>query len=144
MRNVLFASDFSKASRRAFATALKSAKDTGATLTIVHVLTPFVPIGPDQYISTDTWQQVEESTRDWATRHLKALAARAKTAGVRAKVLLVEGQAAKEVIRAARKVHADQIVIGTHGRTGFAKLLLGSIASQIVATSRCPVLTVRG
>jgi len=144
MRNILVASDFSKASRRAFATAVKTAKDRGATLTIVHVLAPFTPIGPDQYIGPETWEQLDEQAHRWATRRLDALSARAKAAGVRAKVLLLEGYAAREVTRVARKLHADLVVIGTHGRTGFAKLLLGSIASRIVATSSCPVMTVRG
>ena len=144
MRNILVASDFSKASRRAFATAIKTAKDNRATLTIVHVLAPFTPIGPDQYIGPDTWEELDEQAHKWAKRHLDALAARATAAGVRAKALLGEGHAAREVTRLARKLHADLIVIGTHGRTGFAKLLLGSIASQVVATARCPVMTVRG
>ena len=144
MRNILVASDFSKASRRAFATAVSTAKGNGATLTIVHVITPFVPIGPDQYIGPETWEEIDARSRKWAMRQLYALAARAKAAGVRAKVLLCEGQAAKEVTRAARRLHADLVVIGTHGRTGFAKLLLGSIANQVVTVSHCPVMTVRG
>jgi len=144
MRRILFASDFSKASRRAFVTAVKTAKSSGAALSIVHVLAPFIPIAPDQYIGPDTWEEIDEQSRKWATRHLNALAARAKAAGVKTKVLLVEGQPSREVTRVARKVHADLLVIGTHGRTGFAKLFLGSVASQIVATSKCPVMTVRG
>lgn len=144
MRNIVFASDFSKASRRAFAAALKTAKESGGTLTIVHVLAPLVPIGPDQYIGPETWEELDQRAHEWATRQLNALAAKAQAAGVKAKIELRQGQAAKEVTRVARKLHAGQVVIGTHGRTGFAKLLLGSIASQIVATSRCPVMTVRG
>ena len=144
MRHILFASDFSKASRRAFATAIKTAKASGATLTIVHVIAPFVPIGPDQYIGPDTWEEIDERARRWGMRQLQALAARAKAAGVRAKILLGEGHAAREVTRIARKLHVDLVVIGTHGRTGFAKLLLGSVAGQVVATSKCPVMTVRG
>ena len=144
MRRILFASDFSRASRKAFTTAVKTAKSSHATLTIVHVLVPFAPIGPDQYIGPDTWQEIDAQSRRWATGHLDALAAKAKAAGVRVKAFLVEGQPAKEVTRLAKKLHADLLVIGTHGRTGFAKLLLGSIANQIVATSKCPVMTVRG
>ena len=144
MRRILFASDFSKASRRAFTTAVKTAKNSHGALTIVHVLAPLTPIGPDQYIGPQTWQEIDEESRRWATRHLDELSAKARAAGVRAKAFLAEGQPAKEVTRVAKKLRADLIVIGTHGRTGFAKLLLGSIASQIVATSTCPVMTVRG
>lgn len=144
MRRILFATDFSKASRKAFATAVKTAKSSGGTLSILHVLAPFVPIAPDQYIGPDTWEQIDEQSRKWATKHLSALATKAKGAGVRVKVFLVEGHPAREVTRFARKAHADLLVIGTHGRTGFAKLFLGSIASQVVATAKCPVMTVRG
>jgi nucleotide-binding universal stress UspA family protein len=144
MRRVLFATDFSKASRKAFTTAVNTAKSSGAALSIVHVLAPFVPIGPDQYIGPDTWQEIDEQSRTWATKQLNGLAARAKTSGVRTKVFLAEGRPSQEVTRFARKLHADLLVIGTHGRTGFAKLFLGSIASQIVATAKCPVMTVRG
>ena len=144
MRRILFASDFSRASRKAFTAAIKTAKSSHATLTIVHVLAPLTPIGPDQYLGPDTWQEIDEESRRWATGHLDALAAKARAAGVRVKASLVDGQPAKEVTRFAKKLHADLLVIGTHGRTGFAKLLLGSVASHIVATSTCPVMTVRG
>jgi len=144
MRRILFASDFSKASRKAFATAVKTAKSSRATLSIVHVLAPFVPIAPDQYIGPDTWEEIDEQSRQWAMRHLKAMAAKATKAGVRTKVFLEEGHPSREVTKFARKQHADLLVIGTHGRTGFAKLFLGSVASQIIALATCPVMTVRG
>jgi len=144
MRRILFATDFSKASRKAFATAVKTAKSSGASLSIMHVLAPFIPIAPEQYIGPDTWEEIDAQSRKWATHHLNALAGRAKAAGVPTKTFLVEGHPTKEVTRFARKLHADLLVIGTHGRTGFAKLFLGSIASQIIATAKCPVMTVRG
>jgi nucleotide-binding universal stress UspA family protein len=108
MRRIVFASDFSKASRKAFATALRTAKRSKASLLIVHVLAPFLPVGPDQYVGPETWQEIDEQAKNWATRHLDALAAKARKAGVR------------------------------------AKLFLGSVANQIVATASCPVMTVRG
>jgi len=144
MRRILFATDFSKASRKAFVTAIKTARSSRATLSIVHVLAPFMPIAPDQYIGPDTWQDIDAQSRRWATAHLKTLAAKAAKGGVRTKTLLVEGNPSREITRVARKLHADLIIIGTHGRTGFAKLFLGSVANQIVATSTCPVMTVRG
>jgi nucleotide-binding universal stress UspA family protein len=144
MRRVLFASDFSKASRKAFTEAVKTAKRTHAILSIVHVLTPFVPVGPDQYVGPETWEEIDKQARKWAMRHLEALAERARSAGVRARTLLVDGTPARDIPRVARRTGADLVVIGTHGRTGFAKLFLGSVASQVVATCTCPVMTVRG
>jgi nucleotide-binding universal stress UspA family protein len=144
MRRVLFASDFSKASRKAFAQAVIAAKRTHAILSIVHVLTPFVPVGPGQYVGPETWDEIDRQARKWAMRHLEALAERARGAGVRVRVLLVDGTPAREIPRVARRMGAELVVIGTHGRTGFAKLFLGSVASRVVATCTCPVLTVRG
>jgi nucleotide-binding universal stress UspA family protein len=144
MRRIVFASDFSKASRKAFAAAVKAAKSARATLSIVHVLAPFLPVGPDQYVGPDTWEEIDGQARKWATRHLDDLTARARSPGVRATALLVEGTPAREITRFAKKNHADLLVIGTHGRTGLAKLFLGSVANHVIATAPCPVMTVRG
>jgi nucleotide-binding universal stress UspA family protein len=143
MRRILFASDFSKASRKAFATAVRTAKRARASLSIVHVLAPFLPVGPDQYVGPETWQEIDEQARKWAGRHLTALAAKATAGGVRATTTLLEGTPAREITRLAKKKHADLLIIGTHGRTGLARLFLGSVANQIVATAPCPVMTVR-
>ena len=70
--------------------------------------------------------------------------ARARKAGEGAKTALIQGVAAERIVAAARRNRADLIVIGTHGRTGLARLMLGSVASRVVATAACPVLTVRG
>jgi nucleotide-binding universal stress UspA family protein len=144
MQRIVFASDFSKASRKAFAAAIKTAKRARATLSIVHVLLPFLPIGPEQYIGPETWEEIDEKARKWATDQLDALAAKARAAGVRASVFLVDGTPAREIPRFAKRKRADLLVIGTHGRTGLAKLFLGSVASHVIATASCPVMTVRG
>jgi nucleotide-binding universal stress UspA family protein len=144
MRRIVFASDFSKASRKAFAAAVNTAKRSRATLSIVHVLGRFMPVGPDQYVGPETWEEIDEEARKWATRHLETLAAKARAAGVRASVFLVDGTPAREITRFATRKRADLLVIGTHGRTGLAKLFLGSVANHVIATASCPVMTVRG
>jgi nucleotide-binding universal stress UspA family protein len=58
--------------------------------------------------------------------------------------MLLDGTAHERIVRAARSKRADLIVIGTHGRTGLARLFLGSVAGRVVATATCPVMTVRG
>ncbi len=143
MRRILFASDLSNASRKAFTTALTMAKQAHAPLAIVHVLAPFVPIGPDQYIGPETWEEIDAKARRWATTQLAALAKRARSRGVRATTFLLQGAPAPEITRFAKKRRADLLIIGTHGRTGLARLFLGSVANRIVATAPCPVMTVR-
>jgi nucleotide-binding universal stress UspA family protein len=68
----------------------------------------------------------------------------ARNAGVKATSTIVEGAPDDSIARTVRARRADLIVMGTHGRTGFSRLLLGSVASRVISASPCPVLTVRG
>jgi len=144
IRRICCASDLSPASRRAFDTAVALAKGNRASLTLVHVVEPIVPMTPDQYVSMSTWEQIDKDTRAWARRRLQALVKKAKDQGVRATARLVDGMAAAQITRAARSEKADLLVVGTHGRSGLQKFFLGSVAQRVVATAACPVLTVRG
>lgn len=144
IRRVLHPTDFSRASAAAFARAVETARSNRAELLLVHVIVPtYLPIG-DGYISPNVYAEMEASARAYAQKHLAALVAKAKKAGVRAKGLLMEGPPYERIAQAARRKRADLVVIGTHGRTGFAKLFLGSVASRVLAIAPCPVLTVRG
>ena len=144
IRRVLHPTDFSRASVAAFARAVETARSNRAELLVVNVITPtFLPIG-NGYISPKVYEDMEASARAYAQKHLTALVAKAKKAGVRAKGLLMEGPPPERIVQAARRKRADLVVIGTHGRTGLAKFFLGSVASRVLAISPCPVLTVRG
>jgi nucleotide-binding universal stress UspA family protein len=141
IRRILHASDFSRASGAAFKKAVEMAKANRAELLLVH---PIVPLVGDGYVSPKIYKEMEASARAYAQKRLNALVAKAKQAGVRAKALLLEGVPHERIAQAARSKKADLVVIGTHGRTGFAKLFLGSVASRVVAIAPRPVLTVRG
>jgi nucleotide-binding universal stress UspA family protein len=144
-RRILHPSDFSRASRAAFAKAVELAKSDRAELVLVHVLGPIL-VPAEAFVPARAYEDMWASARAKA-QELGALAGRAKQAGVRATTVLVEGSTAtahEEIARAARRKRADLIVMGTHGRTGIARVFLGSVASRVVATSPCPVLTVRG
>jgi nucleotide-binding universal stress UspA family protein len=78
-----------------------------------------------------------------AQRQLDRLVTKAKRAGARAKGLLLEGVPYDRIVRAARSTRADLVVLGTHGRTGLGRVLLGSVASRVITLAPCPVLTVR-
>ncbi|HEX7215462.1 MAG TPA: universal stress protein [Methylomirabilota bacterium] len=144
MRRVLHATDFSAASSRAFKRAVDIAKVSGAELLLVHVLPSALPIVADGYVSPKVYEDLEAATRADGQKRLDRLARRARAAGARVKSLLLEGVPHERIAQAARARKADMVVIGTHGRTGFAKLVLGSVASRVLAISPCPVLTVRG
>ncbi|MGH7413930.1 MAG: universal stress protein [Candidatus Rokuibacteriota bacterium] len=144
IRRILHPSDFSPASSAAFKRAVEMAKGNRAELLVVHVLTPSVPIVADGYVSPQVYEDMTSATRAYARKHLDALVGKAKRAGARVKGLLLDGVPHERIARAARSRKADLIVIGTHGRTGFAKLFLGSVASRVLAVAPCPVLTVKG
>lgn len=144
IRRILLASDFSKTSAKAFTIAIILARSSRAALTILHVVAPIRPIAPDQYIGPETWQQLDAQNRRWADRRLTQLTARAKKAGVRADRLVTDGNPAAQIVRIAKGKRFDIVILGTHGRTGMARVFLGSVAGRVVATAECPVLTVRG
>ena len=164
-RRILCATDFSSASRPALAKAIALAGQNRATLQIVHVLSPLVlPAGGDfAFMPAETYEAIDRLDR----RHLAVLAAASSVAGehgdaatdaVQAELVtlgaspelsdattaLLDGSPHEQVPRAARRARADLLLIGTHGRTGVSKILLGSVAERLVRVSPCPVLTVRG
>jgi nucleotide-binding universal stress UspA family protein len=143
-RRILHPSDFSSAARAAFARAVAMARAERAELLLVHVMTPVIPLMGDGYISPNIYDDMERSMRAHGQTQIDKLVAKAKAAGARARGLLLEGTPADRIVRAARSYHADVIVIGTHGRTGLARVFLGSVAERVVGTAPCPVLTVRG
>jgi nucleotide-binding universal stress UspA family protein len=144
IRHVLFASDLSPESRRALDRAIAIASGLGARLTIVNILAPPIPIVPDWYVDAVTLGRLEKQAREWCTRQLAKLSERARKAGVRTQTLLKDGDAADQIVRTARSTRADLIVVGTHGRRGLPKFVLGSVADRVIRTASCPVVTVRG
>jgi universal stress protein A len=136
--------DFSPASRAAFARAVADARAERAELLIVHVLPAVMPLIGDGYVSPSTYEEMERSMRAHGQKELDKLVAKAKAAGARVRGLLLEGTAADAIARTARSTHTNVIVMGTHGRSGLARLFMGSVAERVVGTAPCPVLTVRG
>lgn len=144
IRRILCASDFSSTSRKALAAATDMAATNRAALTILYAHVPIVPLVPEQYIESRTWERVDTETRRWIERQMTRAADRAKKSGVRATAIMVTGDPATQIVRVARSKGVDLVVLGTHGRRGVAKFFLGSVAERVIATAPCPVLTVRG
>jgi nucleotide-binding universal stress UspA family protein len=144
IRRILHPTDFSSASRPAFERALGMARDSRAELLILHVLAPVIPVMGEGYIPPQTYEAIDTAARKSAHKKLDALAARARNAGVRARPLLLEGTAHERIVSAAKAQRVDLIVMGTHGRSGLARLFIGSVASRVVSAAPCPVMTVRG
>jgi nucleotide-binding universal stress UspA family protein len=143
-RRIVHPSDFSSASSAAFRKAIEMAKADRAELMIVNVIGPIVPIAGDGYMAPKMYEDLRASAIGWSRKQLHKLVAKAKQSRVRAKAFILEGPAPDQIVRFAKSKRADMVVMGTHGRSGFKKLLLGSVAERVVAGARCPVLTVHG
>jgi nucleotide-binding universal stress UspA family protein len=142
-RRVLFGTDFSPASRPAFRRAIALARQSRGRLLIVHVVPSGMPMGAEGYVTPRMYQEMETAIRKSAQKQLDRLVAQAKKAGVAARGLLLTGAAPEAIALTARKERSDVVIVGTHGRTGLDRLLAGSVASRIVGTAPCPVMTVR-
>jgi nucleotide-binding universal stress UspA family protein len=144
-RLILYPTDFSAGSTTAFKEAIRLARSGGATLLLLHVINPTIP--PDigkRRVSPPTYQELRKVWREWALAQLTRLTRRAKAARVRSMSIVREGAEAIEIARLARSRRAAKIVMGTHGRTGLGRVLLGSVARRVLSLAPCPVVTVRG
>ncbi len=143
LTRILAATDFSPASEPAVAQAIRLARSEGATLTLIHVYEPPGAASFGSYVaSPGLYEQIEEALRAGAEKGLAPLVEAARKEGVEAAPLVVRGIAHSGITEAAAKNHADLIVIGTHGRSGFFRFLLGSVAQKVIAAAPCPVMTV--
>lgn len=136
LNNILFASDFSPASFAALPFAAQLAREFGAKLYAVHAK------APENYAlpATEIWpiasEQLEKETAD-----LKRTL-RDDFPDIATEVVIMEGGVTAVVDHVAETKNADLIVLGTHGRRGIGKFILGSVAEEILRQAPCPVLTV--
>jgi nucleotide-binding universal stress UspA family protein len=133
---ILFATDFSPASETALEYATALARDSGALLIIAHVEEMPMPYaGGEMYFAQPEYPNPE------VRRMLEAVVPPDKT--VKFEHRLVMGVAADDIVRVADEEKAELIVIGTHGRTGLMRVLMGSVAESVMRYAKCPVLTVK-
>ena len=144
IRQILVPTDFSATSDAALDYAREVASRFGASLHLLHVLQdPFVagPLVADAYVA-DT-PGVRTTILDDARARLAHRVARRDRETFDVSAEAVFGRGADTIVEYAADRHIDLIIMGTHGRTGVAHLLLGSVAERVVRTAPCPVLTVR-
>lgn len=140
VKNVLFATDFSLTSEAALPYATAICRRFGSTLHLVHVLSDtglLMMTGGVDYVSMGT---IYEDAQNEAKEKLDEISARFETIPHRNYVR--HGVVWKNLAAIIEENGIDLIVVGTHGRTGLGKLLLGSVAEDILRHASCPVLTV--
>jgi nucleotide-binding universal stress UspA family protein len=139
---IIVPTDFSSCSEEAWRLAQRLAGMSGAELVLTHVLTeaPLFREGP--FIMPKV-REVFEAARSFADAALQEWVAKARAEGLSARAALRSGVAYQEIVTLAVDERADLIVIGTHGRGGIDRALLGSVADRVIRLAPCPVLTVR-
>ena len=137
LKNILFLTDFSEPSREALPFAVAIAREFGATVQALHILIP----SPYVYTAPETTIAAIEAEEENALEEMKRV--EAELTGVPHQTTVVRGGSVWPALQEAlHECGADMIVLGTHGRTGMQKLLLGSVAEEIFRRSPVPVLTI--
>lgn len=134
IKRILFPTDFSNVSQHALHLACALARDYGADLYLFHVALPATAYVPEMIV-------LEEVPVTAARQQLAKLAAVLKGFVVHQHV--VEGVPADEILRYGKEIGCDLILMGTHGRSGIGRLLMGSVAEQVVRHAHCPVVCVK-
>lgn len=146
MPAIVLATDFSTQAEAAFARALALAKSRHLELVVASADTTaeLVPTTPEPELASATWSQLRSDVEAEEERLLAELLARAAAAEVTAHSVRAVGDPVDITIGAAREHGAELIVVGSHGRTGIKRFLLGSVAERIVRDAPVSVLVARG
>ncbi|NUF10792.1 universal stress protein [Acinetobacter oleivorans] len=142
-QHILVPIDGSETSMAAMREAIKLGKVLNSKITVVQVmaLDPFIA---DAYVKTGQTNDLIERTRTYLLDILEQAKQQFSNEGITVETKLLEGFVVhEEIIQAARDLNTDLIVMGSHGRTGVRKLVLGSVAQKVLGESHIPVLIVR-
>ena len=144
-KHILFATDGSSASEHASQMAINMARAHGSHLTVVYVIDPYPYMGGNE-MNIVGFESYMESGRKHAERafaHINHIAI-VGGAPIQVKTRLVEDSSVvKAILKTAEEEHAKLIMLGSHGRGGLEKLLVGSVAAKVVAHSTKPVMVIR-
>ncbi|MFB6198524.1 MAG: universal stress protein [Halobacteriaceae archaeon] len=137
---ILVPTDGSAASRKAAKHAIALASEQGAEIHAIYVINSASFSG---LTVESSWEGVSEMLREEGQDAVDEVVELATEADVRVETTLLTGTPSQEIVRYAENQDCDLIVMGTHGRGGIDRLLLGSVAERVVRASDVPVLTVR-
>ena len=143
-KNILVATDGSRYSTAAVSEAIGIAKKNKGKLTVIAVVPAELATPTDiEFVATQR-ELIAEKEMHTAEKNAKDVKEAAVKAGVEVQAFVMTGKPADAVIEIAKEKNADLIVVGSHGRTGLEKLLMGSVAERVIVLSSCAVLVVKG
>ena len=140
---IVVPADFSSCAEEAWALAQRVAESLGSEVVLVHVFGALPAYGDVPLGHSDATGQAMESARKWVSDELEKMVARARERGLKVRTVMSTGVPHQEIVELATNERADIVIMGTHGRSGLSRMLLGSVAERVIHFAPCPVLTVR-
>src|SRR6185312_8336168 len=140
IKNILCAVDRSPDSLQAFGYAIALARWQGARLNLLEVIETAVPPGVSRAPKDDA---VPYETRAALERDLRRVLTARRVSDLKVEIFMRKGNVVQEILAQAKASRPDLVVIGSHGRAGVQRLVLGSVAEKVLRLATCPVLTVR-
>ncbi len=137
-QRILVPTDFSPSSQRALEQAIALAHLTDAVIEVVHVLAPTPAVAASEGLAILTRGETRDDAEEQLDNWLDGI-----PGGELLARRVLDGEPSREIVAFADRERFDAIVMGTHGRTGLARALIGSVAERVVRHASCPVLTVR-
>ncbi len=142
-RSILVATDGSRHSTAAVSEAIGLAKRNGSQLTVIAVVPAEIATPTDIDFTINMRDKIAEEEMRHAEQNAKAVKEAAEREGVSVKAFIMSGKPADAIIQTAAERRADLIVVGSHGRTGLERLMMGSVAERVIVLASCPVLVVK-
>lgn len=140
IKNILCPVDRSPSSLEAFSYAIALARWQRARLDLLEVIEVAVPTGGSRVAEDDS---VPTDTRAALERDLRRVLTARRAADLRVRIFMRKGNVVQEILAQAKASRADLVIVGSHGRGGVQRLVLGSVAEKVLRLATCPVLTVR-
>ncbi len=143
-KNIIVATDGSKYSAAAASEAIGIAKRNNGKLTVIAVVPAELATPMDVDFSMTQRELIADKEMHKAEENAKAVKDAAQKVGVAVQAFIMTGKPADAVVETAKEKNVDLIVLGSHGRTGLERLLMGSVAERVIVLSPCAVLVVKG
>jgi nucleotide-binding universal stress UspA family protein len=140
-RRIVAPTDFSDCAEEAWSLAQRAAQMLGIEMVLVHVFVE-PPVYGDPPAAAAAWKVLAEAEK-WVADELEKWADDARKRHITVRTVVRRGSPAAEIVELAAEEHADLVIMGTRGRGGVSRVLLGSVADRVIRTAPCPVLTVR-
>jgi nucleotide-binding universal stress UspA family protein len=141
IQRILYATDLSSVSEPAWREAKQLGRLFNAEILLVHVV-PFVVLPTEGYFPPQLYDELVKSARREAESGSDRLLGSVAASGLKVRIRLEDGAPAQRILEVANEERADVIIVGTHGRTGLQRAILGSVADRLVRQAPCPVVTV--